>query len=50
MVQCVQAMDIAEEMPQDKIAIKLDCPVGTVKSRLFKARKLLYEDLKDLVS
>ena len=38
-----------EELPQDKIAQKLACPVGTVKSRLFKARKLLYEELKGLI-
>jgi len=38
-----------QEMTQDDIAKKLKCPVGTVKSRLFKARKLLYEDLKSLI-
>lgn len=38
-----------EELPQDTIAQKLNCPVGTIKSRLFKARKLLYEDLKGLL-
>ena len=38
-----------EELPQDKIAQKLNCPIGTIKSRLFKARKLLYEDLKVLL-
>ena len=38
-----------EELQQDEIAKKLNCPVGTVKSRLFKARKLLYEDLKDYI-
>jgi len=38
-----------EELSQDAIANKLKCPVGTVKSRLFKARKLLYEDLKGLI-
>mgnify|MGYP003347914111 CR=1 FL=1 len=38
-----------EEMQQDAIAKKLNCPVGTVKSRLFKARKLLYEELKGLI-
>ena len=38
-----------EELSQDVIAKKLNCPVGTVKSRLFKARKLLYEELKGLI-
>ena len=38
-----------EELQQDAIAKKLNCPVGTVKSRLFKARKLLYEELKGLI-
>jgi len=38
-----------EDMQQDAIAKKLNCPVGTVKSRLFKARKLLAEDLKNLL-
>ena len=38
-----------EEMPQEQIAKKLNCPIGTIKSRLFKARKLLYEDLKGLI-
>ncbi len=38
-----------EELQQDAIAKKLQCPVGTVKSRLFKARKLLYDDLKILL-
>lgn len=38
-----------EELPQEQIANKLSCPIGTIKSRLFKARKLLYEDLKGLI-
>ena len=38
-----------EELSQDEISQKLGCPVGTVKSRLFKARKLLYEDLHGLI-
>ncbi|MCR4880903.1 MAG: sigma-70 family RNA polymerase sigma factor [bacterium] len=38
-----------EELSQDEISQKLKCPVGTVKSRLFKARKLLYEDLHGLI-
>ena len=38
-----------EEMSYEKIAKKLNCPVGTVKSRLFKARILLKEELKELL-
>lgn len=38
-----------EGMPYEKIAKKLNCPMGTVKSRLFNAKKELYEVLKDLI-
>lgn len=38
-----------EELEQDKIAKKLNCPVGTVKSRLFTARKQLQVELKNLI-
>ena len=38
-----------EELSQEEISKKLHCPVGTIKSRLFNARKLLYEDLKGLL-
>lgn len=38
-----------EELSQDEISKKLNCPIGTVKSRLFKARKILYEELKGLI-
>lgn len=38
-----------EGIDQNKIAQKLNCPVGTVKSRLFNARKQLQEDLKILI-
>jgi RNA polymerase sigma-70 factor (ECF subfamily) len=38
-----------EEMNQNKIAQKLKCPVGTVKSRLFNARKQLQTDLNKLI-
>jgi RNA polymerase sigma-70 factor (ECF subfamily) len=37
------------EMSYEEIAKKINCPVGTVKSRLFTARKALYEDLKELI-
>ena len=37
------------ELDQNKIAQKLNCPVGTVKSRLFNARKQLQVDLSALI-
>ena len=46
--QTVILYDI-EEFSQEEIAQRLNCPVGTIKSRLFKARKLLYEDLHGLI-
>ena len=33
----------------EKISKKLNCPVGTIKSRIYNAKKELYENLKDLV-
>ena len=33
----------------EEISNKLNCPVGTIKSRLYNAKKELYEKLKDLV-
>ncbi len=38
-----------EELDQNEIAKKLNCPVGTVKSRLFNARKQLQIELKHLM-
>ena len=38
-----------EELDQHTIAKKLKCPVGTVKSRLFSARKQLQTELKQLI-
>jgi RNA polymerase sigma-70 factor, ECF subfamily len=38
-----------ENMNYEEMAEKLNCPVGTIKSRLFKARMLLKEKLKDLM-
>ncbi len=38
-----------EEMTYEKIAEKLKCPTGTVKSRLFNARKQLQAELTDLL-
>jgi RNA polymerase sigma-70 factor (ECF subfamily) len=39
-----------EELTYEEIANKVNCPVGTVKSRLFTARKILYEELKELIN
>lgn len=39
-----------ENMNYDQIAQVLEVPVGTVKSRLYRARALLREKLRDLVS
>lgn len=38
-----------EEMNYEEIAKKLNCPVGTVRSRLFNARKELSISLKELI-
>ena len=32
-----------------EISTKLNCPLGTVKSRIFKARQALYEKLQDVL-
>jgi RNA polymerase sigma-70 factor, ECF subfamily len=37
----------AEELEYSEISDKLKIPLGTVKAHLFRARKLLYEALKD---
>jgi len=38
-----------KEYDQNQIAKKLNCPVGTVKSRLFNARKQLQAELSSLI-
>lgn len=38
-----------EELTVEEIALKLNCPTGTVKSRLFKARQLLKQELSDFL-
>lgn len=38
-----------QDMDYEEISKKLNCPVGTVKSRLFNARKELSIILKDLI-
>jgi RNA polymerase sigma-70 factor (ECF subfamily) len=35
-----------EELTYEEAARALDCPVGTVRSRLFRARKLLFTSLE----
>lgn len=38
-----------ENVSYEEIARKLKCPVGTVKSRIYNAKKELYNILKDLI-
>lgn len=38
-----------QDMDYEQIAKKLNCPIGTVRSRLFNARKELSITLKDLI-
>lgn len=39
-----------EELTYEEISKKIKCPIGTVKSRLFNARKILKQELKDLLN
>ncbi len=39
-----------EELSYEEAAAALDCPVGTLRSRLFRARKALYVDLREFAS
>lgn len=39
-----------KEMSYEEISAKINCPVGTVKSRLFNARKQLQAELADLLN
>lgn len=45
----VAALYFVEEMPYQEIADILDCPLGTVRSRLHRGRKLLQKALWELV-
>jgi len=38
-----------EELTYEEISRKVNCPIGTVKSRLFNARKELAKELKELL-
>lgn len=38
-----------EELTVEEIALQLNCPTGTVKSRLFKARQLLKQELSEFL-
>jgi RNA polymerase sigma-70 factor (ECF subfamily) len=38
-----------EDFTMGEIAAIMDCPVGTVKSRLFRARRILQDLLRDYV-
>jgi RNA polymerase sigma-70 factor (ECF subfamily) len=36
-------------MSYEEIAVTMDCPIGTVRSRIFRAREAIHEKLKPLV-
>ncbi len=38
-----------EGLSYEEISKKLNCPTGTIKSRLYNAKKELYEKLKDVI-
>ena len=38
-----------QDMSYEEIAQKINCPIGTVRSRLFKARQELSVTLQDLI-
>lgn len=39
-----------EDLTYEQISKRLDCPVGTVKSRIFNARMILKEKLKEILA
>ncbi|PQV63033.1 RNA polymerase sigma-70 factor, ECF subfamily [Abditibacterium utsteinense] len=48
--RAVATLYLLEEMSYDQIASILNCPVGTVRSRLHRARKLLQKSLWELAT
>jgi RNA polymerase sigma-70 factor (ECF subfamily) len=44
----VVVLSLVQEMPYEDIARVLDCPIGTVRSRLHRGRKLLQKSLWNL--
>jgi DNA-directed RNA polymerase specialized sigma24 family protein len=47
-LQIVATLALVEEQPYSEIADALDLPVGTVKSRVFRASRLLRKELARL--
>ncbi|PWY55316.1 RNA polymerase subunit sigma [Legionella qingyii] len=43
------AMYILDGQSYEDIAKKMDCPIGTVRSRIFRARKLIMESISQFV-
>jgi RNA polymerase sigma-70 factor (ECF subfamily) len=47
-LQIVATLALVEEQPYSEIAEALDLPVGTIKSRVFRATRLLRKELARL--
>ena len=47
--QEIVALRFNQNLPYEKIAEILDCSMGTVKSRINRARRQLRESMKDLL-
>jgi RNA polymerase sigma-70 factor (ECF subfamily) len=45
-LRVVATLALIEQLPQTEIADALDVPIGTVKSRLFRALRILREELR----